>query len=743
MTRSPSICPPSIRTAVHAPLLLSTALVAMTLPVLPAPAAASPATASPTTANPAAAGPAGSDESHYTADVASCGGQRLRLDLARNPTGEPNLRVFWHIDGARVQGRDWHLPAEALDGAPVILDRLAGHPKAHVEGLGTPNPRVIMLGHDQTPIADCPMIALDEAEAPLARHADLLATFARIEDITPEHLADWLAAEDALPPAAMLPPLDRAALPREIASRRDELLAGLDRHVAAVPYDDSVAVSALVGDLRALWIAHPHGDHASAVLELVRATQTRRAIARLVAGEIMGDVRLTSDDTTCRIMALTGRSMMANDYVPVDADALLELASGQPLMAWTRATADAQLDEARRCAALAHAQLVAREWPRIEASVAGVALLLSWAKERAALPATLAAHDATGWLSDAPTPPTGAGLSHRGFPPLTEALTASLVASAAERLGAELAQGVDALTDPEVILSHCRSRIATTRAPAGSALAEASLTACEARAAIPLRTAAEAMIAHDLAAVEAAPETLDGLLATDGYAVAPQMDRWLNGPRQEGALVPIRTALAEVRNAMDARRDAVLTAEAGALDARMAALDPARDDHDALPDCAFYDHPRRWMAPLLGHCKALRAKFSARQTEIHCQRLFNDAEAPEAMRMARIDLGGGVTVALRVLACEWGLEAELDPRGGLISARRHDLTLQIGIQEAPLVLTGRLEAPDAEALGGDASSAPWRLTDIAVTPGRLAKGLDPDAPATLRQCLDDPVTCTE
>ena len=111
--------------------------------------------------------------------------------------------------------------------------------------------------------------------------------------------------------------------------------------------------------------------------------------------------------------------------------------------------------------------------------------------------------------------------------------------------------------------------------------------------------------------------------------------------------------------------------------------------------------------------------------------------------MAQIDLGGGETVALRTLACEWGLEAALDARGGLFSKPRHDLTLQIGTEDAPLALTGRLQVPEAAASGGDAGDIPWRLTGITVTPGRLAEGLDPDAPATLRRCLGDPASCTE
>lgn len=344
---------------------------------------------------------------------------------------------------------------------------------------------------------------------------------------------------------------------------------------------------------------------------------------------------------------------------------------------------------------------------------------------------------------DAPALPGDPGLMRADTSGATGALTGPLVGRAAEALGAELAQGVELLTDPEAILAHCRARIAATRAPVGAPLAAAALSACEARAAVPLRAAVETLIARDLAALEAAPETLDGLLATDGYALAPRIEAWLSRNEAAEALAPLHATLAEARAAMAARREAVIAAEARALDARIAAVDPARDDRDALPDCGVYDRGTRWTAPLLGRCRQARATFEARRTEIRCQRLFAAVEAPEALQAAQIDLGGGETVALRILACEWGLEAALNARGGLFSKPRHDLTLQIGTEDAALALTGRLQAPEPGVSGDDAGDATWRLTGITVTPGRLAEGLDPDAPATLRRCLGDPASCTE
>lgn len=377
--------------------------------------------------------------------------------------------------------------------------------------------------------------------------------------------------------------------------------------------------------------------------------------------------------------------------------------------------------------------------PSLPALLLGTALAAICMLPAPALPAPVPAESIP---VDAPSPPA-AGLMRAEAAGGTGAPIGPLVDAAAEALGAELAQGVEALTDPEAIVAHCRARIAATRAPDGAPLAEAALSACEARVAVPLRAAVEAVIARDLAALEAAPETLDGLLATDGYALAPRIEAWLSRSEAAEALAPLHATLAEARAAMTARREAVIAAEAHALDARIAAVDPARDDRDALPDCAVYDRGTRWTAPLLGRCRQARATFEARRTEIRCQRLFAAAEAPEALRMAQIDLGGGESVALRTLACEWGLEAALDARGGLFSKPRHDLTLQIGTEDAPLALTGRLQVPEAAASGGDAGDIPWRLTGITVTPGRLAEGLDPDAPATLRRCLGDPASCTE
>ncbi|TJZ91735.1 hypothetical protein FA743_09645 [Paracoccus gahaiensis] len=377
---------------------------------------------------------------------------------------------------------------------------------------------------------------------------------------------------------------------------------------------------------------------------------------------------------------------------------------------------------------------------RLPALLLGTALAAVCTLPAPALPAPVPAAPTP---IDAPALPPAAGLTRAEAAELTGTLTEPLVGTAAEALGAELAQGVEALADPEMILAHCRARIAGTRARVGAPLAEAALSACEARVAVALRAAVETLIARDLAALEAAPETLDGLLATDGYALAPRIEAWMSRSDAAEALSPLRATLTEARAAMATRREAVIAAETRALDARIAALDPARDDRDALPDCAVYEQGQHWTAPLLGQCRQARATFEARRTEIRCQRLFEAAEAPEALQAAQIDLGGGETVALRILACEWGLDATLDARGGLFSKPRHDLTLQIGTDGAPLTLTGRLQAPETDTLSGETGNDAWRLTGITVTPGRLAEDLDPDTPATLRQCLGDPASCTE
>lgn len=675
----------------------------------------------------------------YSALDASCGDRVLRIDLQINPGAEPNLRILWQAPDATPGGRDWQLPSEMLSGTPVMLDGVAGYPKARLEDLRDKAPRLQMTGYDGVPMQDCPAITLQPVAPPVAQYATLLDSIAWEGAVTPAVMADFLDAERRLPPADLLPPLDRAAFVRDVAAMRQRLAEALAAHVAAAPMTDAAEAAPLIRGLRALWTKDPGSPLAGEVLTWLRDTQQRHALLLLTEGAAangLGDADGSDATTTCRILEIAGRPMMARDHVPISPDALLELASEEPLITWTRATADAQLAEARRCDSQAYADLVVREWPRIETRAAALTPLTAWAADRAALPATLEAYDATGWLTDAPVVPAAAGLSRQQVTELTNALRAPLIAGAAAALGAKLAQGVEMDDEPMTILSYCRLRMTATRAPAGSELAEAALAACETVTVGRLEEIARAIIARDLAAAEAAPATLDGALGSGGYKVAGEIASWPVSPAQEEMMADLRAAAADAQARMAVRRDAVVAAEITRLEAEVAALDPAKDDSEALPDCRAYDQPQPWLQPLRQRCRELRLRFSLRHGEIRCQRLFETAEAPDALRIGRIDLGGGDTVPVRTLLCDGGIPARLDRRGGLFSAPRHEVQLDIGRPEVPLTLSGTLQA---SADGTDL----WTLADLNVSPGALAEGLDPDAPDTLRHCLAAPNRCTK
>ncbi len=92
----------------------------------------------------------------------------------------------------------------------------------------------------------------------------------------------------------------------------------------------------------------------------------------------------------------------------------------------------------------------------------------------------------------------------------------------------------------------------------------------------------------------------------------------------------------------------MVAAEIKRLEAEVAELAPAADDHEALPACGTYALPQSWLRPLRQRCRELRLRFSLRNGEIRCQRLFETAEASEALRTGRIHLGGSETVPVRM-----------------------------------------------------------------------------------------------
>ncbi|WCQ98798.1 hypothetical protein [Paracoccus aestuarii] len=306
--------------------------------------------------------------------------------------------------------------------------------------------------------------------------------------------------------------------------------------------------------------------------------------------------------------------------------------------------------------------------------------------------------------------------------------------AAAEARGAELAQGVERITEPYLVSMHCMVRMSEAFGFERDASAEAAGAACEARAGARLTQIAGERASRALAEIEAAPATLDAAIAANGYAPADDAFARISASAAYRAAAPeIAAAFEEVRRAGAAKREEVLEAERRRLDAAMAALDPARHGPSDLPDCAAFDADQPWLRLLLSHCRDLWRSFEARHTHLRCERIFEIA--PAELRTGAFDVGGGERFDATEMLCTHGFEAEARTRGGLFSASRTELSLQLGPLEAPLTLTGTLHGPDATGL--------WQLRALALSPGRLARDLDPDAPETLRHCLSDHTRCQD
>ncbi|TNB89650.1 MULTISPECIES: hypothetical protein [Paracoccus] len=317
--------------------------------------------------------------------------------------------------------------------------------------------------------------------------------------------------------------------------------------------------------------------------------------------------------------------------------------------------------------------------------------------------------------------------------PAAPATTAEADA-AAEVRGAELAQGVERITEPYLVSLHCLARMSEAFGFERDAAADAAGSACEAKAGARLVEIAGERASRALSEIEAAPHTLDAAIEANGYAPADNdFARISASAAYRAGAREIDAAFEGARRAGAARRNEVLEAERQRLDAAMDALDPARHELADLPECAAFDAGQPWLRPLLSHCRDLRQRFAARHTHLRCERLFEIA--PAELRYGAFDVGGGETVNATALLCDYGFEAEARTRGGIFSASRTELSLQLGPLEAPLTLTGTLHGPDAAGL--------WQLRDLSLIPGRLARDLDPDAPETLHQCLANPARCQE
>lgn len=606
----------------------------------------------------------------------TCGGTALRLHLQVDPGAQPNLRIRWHLEGARPGGRDWHLPAEHFSGAPVVLDAVAGHPKARLEGLGSNAPLLRLLAADLIPLPDCPEVALEAAPPVLEQYAVVIDRFAGVDPVRPDNVAAFRAARAALPPPDLLPPLDGPEKQRRLRAVDEALITGLGAQLTeALDLPDNPQAAATVQGLRGLWLAAPGGREGRDMLELVRDAQGHLALALLAAGrdpaaEVLADTGAetvdtdANDDAACAALAIAAQPMWGQDIVQIAPEALLELVSTLPLIHWTRAMADAQLDVARRCAAPGYADLLAREWPRIEARAAALAPLSDWITRARAVPVTLGDYDRANWLTDAPTLPRAADLSREQAEALILALREPVIRDAMPVLAQEMAEGLEGVTDPRRALDHCHARSPLT-APAAADLPARVVAGCEEIAADRLREVLPDLLAADLARVTAAPATLQGAIDTDGFAVLQDLTGAHAGTAFAPVMADIRSDIAAATTAMRDRRDAVLGAERDRLTAVVEALVPGRDSIAGLPDCAAYEGPQNWLRPLQSHCRDLRVRYGLRDNEVRCIALFDAVDAPEALRTGQIALGGGETTAVRSILCDGGYEVELTERGGM------------------------------------------------------------------------------
>ncbi|MGN7871902.1 hypothetical protein, partial [Paracoccus sp. 22332] len=140
---------------------------------------------------------------YYTAPSVTCDGRGHVLELRVAPAEEPNIRLFWRGQDNRISGRDWHLPAEFLEGQSVVLDRVANYPKAQVSGLEGDAPTLRPMGFDGTPLPDCEAFVFAPADAPAVRYDAVLAML-EADAPSPADLAAARAAAEALPPPALL-----------------------------------------------------------------------------------------------------------------------------------------------------------------------------------------------------------------------------------------------------------------------------------------------------------------------------------------------------------------------------------------------------------------------------------------------------------------------------------------------------------------------------------------------------------
>lgn len=681
--------------------------------------------------SPALVSPAFADEArYYTSQSVTCDGRGHVLELRVAPEDEPNIRLFWRGTDNRISGRDWHLPAEFLAGQPVVLDQAATYPKARLEGLEGDAPTLRPLGFDGTPLPGCEAFVFAPADAPAARYDAVLAML-EADAPSPADLAAARAAAEALPPPVLLPPLDQQGKRQAVQEGLKTMGARMvDRARILAGEIDGDEASALLPAMRDAWRASRDRTEAALLAEL----QDTRALALMVAGRDVTAMAETDPARLCATVDGTGTNVMSPGFGRIGEETLLEIASGLPLEHWTREVAEATIALSQSCASNRYETLVAQAWPRIEVRIAGMDKLRATIARLAATPVTVDAYRAADWLGVDASTLRDTGLSREEIDRVLRPATARLLETAVPVLAEELAQGVADETDIAAIASHCARHIGAVLAGMDAALAARITRGCEEIAAAHLERVGKARIAEMAAKAEAAGESYEEALATDGYAVLPDF-----GPRPasdafDAAVAALTAAARDAEARVAPKRDRVLAAEGERLAAAYADLEPGSPASAALLTCARYpDTPR--LAGLHRQCQDLSAAFRQRHGEAHCGRLYEEAEAEEDLRDAALDVGQRGMVPLRRLICHLPLAATLTRHGGLFRETRYEVSLQAQGKSGARTLSGTLTPAGAPGV--------WRLTGITLEPGPLRADLDPDAPATLDLCLDTPDRCVE
>lgn len=667
---------------------------------------------------------------YYTSQSVTCDGRSHVLELRVAPDEEPNIRLFWRGHDDRISGRDWHLPAEFLEGQSVVLDQVASYPKGRVSGLEGDAPTLQPAGFDGAPLPDCEAFAFAPAEAPLARYEAVLA-MTGAQNPSPADLVAARAAAEALPPPVLLPPLDQQSKRRAVQDGLKTMGSRMVERARALAGEiDGEEAAALLPAMRDAWRASRDRADAKLLTEL----QDTRALALLVAGRDVSVMAETDPARLCATVDGVSTNMMSPNLSMIGEETLLEIASGVPVQHWTREFAQATMDLSQSCASDRYETLVAQAWPRIEARIAGMDKLRATIGSLAATPVTFDSYRAANWLNLDPAVLRDTGLSREEIDRVLRPATARLLEAAVPVLAEELAQGVTDETDIAAITSHCARRIGAVMAGMDTALAARITRGCGDIAAAHLTRVGKARIAENAARAEAAGESYEDALATDGYAVLPDFGPRPAGAAFDAAVTELNAVAQEAEARVAEKRARVLATEAERLAAAYADLEPGSPDSAVLLNCTRYPE-----APLLTglhrQCQVLSAAFQQQHGEAHCARLYEEAKAADDLRNADLDLGEKGLFPLRRLLCNLPAAATLTRHGGLFRETRYEVSLQTQGDNGARTLTGTLTEAGAPGV--------WRLTGIALDPGPLRGDLDPDAPATLDLCLTHADRCVD